>query len=197
MFIIIEDETRVTNLVLWADCFEAQQRLVLSAGMIACHGRVQRAGEVIHVVTDYLEDLSDLLRSVGTGTGRFPWSTAGATERPMRRPGIRGTGPVQASAGDRQRTSTCRIPRLDQASRCPREISVEQSSAGPSKLLGKRNVLQAVGATWPGSAKPSQTRADSGISRARLPPRSTTTLSEEVLDSVSTVDPTPGQHVSH
>ena len=55
MFITIEDETGVANLILWADRFEKQRRLVLSAGMIACHGRVQREGEVIHVVTDHLE----------------------------------------------------------------------------------------------------------------------------------------------
>ncbi len=72
MFITIEDETGVANLVLWADRFEAQRRLVLSAGMIACHGRVQREGEVIHVVTDRLEDLSDLLRSVGERDEAFP-----------------------------------------------------------------------------------------------------------------------------
>ncbi len=72
MFITIEDETGVANLVLWADRFEAQRRLVLSAGMIACHGRVQREGEVIHVVTDRLEDLSDMLRSVGERNEAFP-----------------------------------------------------------------------------------------------------------------------------
>ena len=33
--------------------------------MLACHGRVQREGEVVHVITDRLEDLSELLRSVG------------------------------------------------------------------------------------------------------------------------------------
>ena len=58
--------------MLWADRFEAQRRLVLSAGMIACHGRVQREGEVIHVVTDRLEDLSDSLRSVGERDEPFP-----------------------------------------------------------------------------------------------------------------------------
>ena len=72
MFITIEDETGVANLVLWADRFEAQRRLVLSAGMIACHGRVQREGDVIHVVTDHLEDLSTLLRSVGDRAEAFP-----------------------------------------------------------------------------------------------------------------------------
>ena len=65
MFITVEDETGVANLILWPDRFERQRRLVLSAGMIACHGRVQREGEVVHVITDRLEDLSGLLRSVG------------------------------------------------------------------------------------------------------------------------------------
>jgi len=69
MFITIEDETGVANLVLWPDRYAKQRRLVLSAGMIACHGRVQREGAVIHVVTDRLEDLSDLLRSVGEREG--------------------------------------------------------------------------------------------------------------------------------
>ena len=64
MFITIEDETGIANLVVWPSVFENQRRLILSAGMIACHGRVRREGEVIHVVTDRLEDLSEELRSV-------------------------------------------------------------------------------------------------------------------------------------
>ncbi len=65
MFITIEDETGMANLILWPDRYARQRRLVLTAGMLACHGRVQREGEVTHVITDRLEDLSDLLRSVG------------------------------------------------------------------------------------------------------------------------------------
>ena len=72
MFITVEDETGVANLILWPDRFERQRRLVLSAGMIACHGRVQREGEVVHVVTDRLEDLTELLWSVGDQDDGFP-----------------------------------------------------------------------------------------------------------------------------
>ncbi len=68
MFITIEDETGIGNLVIWPTVFERQRRLVLSAGMIACHGKVQREGEVVHVVADRLTDLSDMLRSVGRRT---------------------------------------------------------------------------------------------------------------------------------
>ncbi|SDB20481.1 error-prone DNA polymerase [Belnapia rosea] len=64
MFITIEDETGVANLIVWPSLFERQRRLVLSAGMLACRGRVQREGEVTHVIANRLEDLSDLLRGV-------------------------------------------------------------------------------------------------------------------------------------
>ncbi len=79
MFITIEDETGVANLVLWPDRHAAQRRLVLSASMLACHGRVQREGEVVHVVADRLEDLSGLLRSVGERDGAT--SAAGSDPR--------------------------------------------------------------------------------------------------------------------
>ena len=65
LFITIEDETGFANLIVWPSVFERQRRLILNASMLACHGRVQREGEVIHVIADRLEDLSGLLRSVG------------------------------------------------------------------------------------------------------------------------------------
>ncbi len=72
VFITIEDETGIANLVVWSSLFERQRRVVLSASMLACHGRVQREGEVIHVVTERLDDLSDLLKSVGGRSTPFP-----------------------------------------------------------------------------------------------------------------------------
>ena len=72
MFITIEDETGIANLVIWPSLFEKQRRLVLSAGMIACRGRVQRDGEVVHVVVEHLTDLSQELRSVGNRSLPFP-----------------------------------------------------------------------------------------------------------------------------
>jgi error-prone DNA polymerase len=65
LFVTIEDETGHANLILWPSVFEAQRRLVLSASMIACRGKLQREGEVTHVIAEHLTDLSDLLRTVG------------------------------------------------------------------------------------------------------------------------------------
>ncbi len=65
LFMTIEDETGHANLIVWASQFEAQRRLILSASMIGCHGKLQRESGVIHVIADHLTDLSDLLRGVG------------------------------------------------------------------------------------------------------------------------------------
>jgi error-prone DNA polymerase len=65
MFITIEDETGIANLILWPSQFAKQRRLVLSASMVACRGQVQQAEGVTHMVVEALEDLSGLLRSVG------------------------------------------------------------------------------------------------------------------------------------
>ncbi len=65
MFITIEDETGIANLIIWPSVFERQRRLVLTASMIACHGKVQKESGVTHVIADRLTDLSSLLREVG------------------------------------------------------------------------------------------------------------------------------------
>ena len=68
MFITLEDETNVANLVVWTKVFEANRRIILSASIIAARGMIQREGEVVHFVVHRLSDLSDALASVG-GTG--------------------------------------------------------------------------------------------------------------------------------
>ena len=65
MFITLEDETDVANLVVWTKIFEANRRTVLGASMMGVRGQVQREGEVIHIIARRLDDLSPLLASVG------------------------------------------------------------------------------------------------------------------------------------
>ena len=71
IFVTIEDETAVANLVIWPKVFEKQRRIVLGSGMLAVKGRVQREGEVVHIVAHELTDLSALLRSVGDRDAPF------------------------------------------------------------------------------------------------------------------------------
>ena len=65
MFITIEDETGIANLVIWPKVFEKRRRIILSARMMAVNGRIQREGEVVHLVAQHLTDLSPALASVG------------------------------------------------------------------------------------------------------------------------------------
>ena len=72
MFITIEDETGVANLVIWPSLYERQRRIILAAGMIAVKGRIQREGEVVHLVAKHLTDLSAELAGVGDRDDGFP-----------------------------------------------------------------------------------------------------------------------------
>lgn len=87
LFITIEDETGIANGILWPDRFEAQRRTVMSASMIGMKGRVQKEGEVIHVICDRIIDHGDLLHRVGELS--FPHRTG------------RGDGARHAGAPDR------------------------------------------------------------------------------------------------
>lgn len=54
----IEDETGVANVVIWPKLFERSRRIALGASMMAINGRIQREGDVIHLVAQQLFDLS-------------------------------------------------------------------------------------------------------------------------------------------
>jgi error-prone DNA polymerase len=72
MFVTIEDETAVANLVIWTKTFEKFHRIILGANMMGVRGRVQREGEVVHIVVHHLTDLSHELASIGSRECRFP-----------------------------------------------------------------------------------------------------------------------------
>ena len=50
MFITIGDETGPANIVVWPKLFERRRRVVLGSSMMAIHGKIQREGEVVHLV---------------------------------------------------------------------------------------------------------------------------------------------------
>ncbi len=66
VFITIEDETGIANLVVWPDVFGRQRKIVMGARLIAVHGIVQRDpdSDVIHVVARRLEDHTHMLSNL-------------------------------------------------------------------------------------------------------------------------------------
>ena len=65
LFITIEDETGIANGILWPDRFDIYRRQVMAASMIAMRGRVQKEGEIIHIICDRITDQDAMLRQVG------------------------------------------------------------------------------------------------------------------------------------
>jgi error-prone DNA polymerase len=58
VFMTIEDETGVTNAVVWPKMLERYRKVVMTARLILIEGRVQRQGDIVHIVTGRLEDRS-------------------------------------------------------------------------------------------------------------------------------------------
>lgn len=80
LFVTIEDETGIANAILWPDRFEIYRRQVMAASMIAIRGRLQKEGEVIHVIADRIVDHDAMLRSIGrTGFTVAPGRGDGAS----------------------------------------------------------------------------------------------------------------------
>ncbi|MFT4583951.1 MAG: error-prone DNA polymerase [Gammaproteobacteria bacterium] len=61
VFITLEDETGVINLIIWSNLVESQRREVLGAQLMGVVGEVQRQGDVVHVIAKRLVDHSSLL----------------------------------------------------------------------------------------------------------------------------------------
>ena len=58
VFMTLEDETDIANIIVWPKVFERNRRTVMTSRFLAVLGRLQRAGLVIHVVAESFIDLS-------------------------------------------------------------------------------------------------------------------------------------------
>lgn len=64
VFMTIEDETGIANVVVWPKTLERYRREIMSARLMLIRGRIQRHEEIIHVVSAAIEDRSDLLATL-------------------------------------------------------------------------------------------------------------------------------------
>ncbi|MHA6287647.1 error-prone DNA polymerase [Maricaulis sp. CAU 1757] len=79
IFATLEDETGVANVIIWPKCFEAHRRIVMASKLMGVTGRVQKEGQVIHVVASRLTDQSWRLAALADGE-EFAESLARADE---------------------------------------------------------------------------------------------------------------------
>jgi error-prone DNA polymerase len=68
IFMTLEDETGIANVVVWSHLFEQARGVVMTAKLIGCEGKLQIEGQpphqVIHVVAERLTDLTAMLQSL-------------------------------------------------------------------------------------------------------------------------------------
>jgi error-prone DNA polymerase len=79
VFITIEDETGIANLIVWPQILERFRRAALGATLLRCTGKLQREESVIHVVADRLADMTPRLNTLRDRTGE-------PEPRPLRKP---------------------------------------------------------------------------------------------------------------
>ena len=61
IFITLEDETGVCNVIVWRKLYERYRRAVISGRMLRITGRIQRECAVCHVIAEHVEDISFML----------------------------------------------------------------------------------------------------------------------------------------
>jgi error-prone DNA polymerase len=67
VFMTIEDETGIANIIVWPGMFERFRPIVLGARYVMVEGRLQHESGVIHVVAERMADLTPLLKRLAEG----------------------------------------------------------------------------------------------------------------------------------
>jgi error-prone DNA polymerase len=84
IFMTLEDETGVANVIVWPKVFERYRALVLGSRLVRVTGKLQNEMGVIHVVADRVEDLTPLLAEIETeGIGNEGLANADEVRRPV------------------------------------------------------------------------------------------------------------------
>ncbi|WP_417688156.1 error-prone DNA polymerase [Roseibium sp.] len=74
IFLTLEDETGVSNVVIWPKVYERFRQIVMSGRLLRVTGYLQREGIVVHLIAQQIEDLSfrlpDLARPMDSAISR-------------------------------------------------------------------------------------------------------------------------------
>lgn len=67
IFITLEDETGVSNVIVWRAMYERFRRAVIAGRCLRVTGRLQREGGITHIVAEKIEDISWMLDDLVSG----------------------------------------------------------------------------------------------------------------------------------
>ncbi|MCB1344604.1 MAG: error-prone DNA polymerase, partial [Rhodobacteraceae bacterium] len=65
VFLTLEDETGVSNVVVWPRVYDRFRRSVMGGRLLRVTGRLEREGIVVHLIAEGIEDLSHRLSELG------------------------------------------------------------------------------------------------------------------------------------
>ena len=82
VFLTLEDETGVANIVVWARVYERFRKAVIAGRLLRVSGRIERDGPVLHIVAEGIEDASPLLLTLGGETLAAPGAPRPAARHP-------------------------------------------------------------------------------------------------------------------
>jgi len=82
IFMTLEDETHIANVVVWPKIFERYRPEVLGARLCAVDGKVQSERGVIHIIAQKLWDYSPLLAGLSSESFEPPVAHADGVRRP-------------------------------------------------------------------------------------------------------------------
>jgi error-prone DNA polymerase len=83
VFMTLEDETDIANIIVWPKVFAQHRRTVMTAQFLAVRGRLQRAGLVVHVVAESFVDLSADMRRLRDGVSSDVAAASPSAELPL------------------------------------------------------------------------------------------------------------------
>ncbi|QMU57118.1 MAG: hypothetical protein GKR98_02205 [Boseongicola sp.] len=61
IFITLEDETGISNVIVWRKLYEKYRRAVIAGRALKVTGRIQRESGVTHIIAEVVEDISPML----------------------------------------------------------------------------------------------------------------------------------------
>ena len=126
IFMTLEDEAGVANVIVWPKAFERLRAIVLGSRFVAVTGKLQSEQGVIHVVADRMEDLTPWLGLLSEAGGKIN-ATARADEA---------NRPQLTMAQKRQGNHFAQTPRLD-VPRQPADLASEVVEARRAMPAGR------------------------------------------------------------
>jgi error-prone DNA polymerase len=126
IFMTLEDETGIANVIVWPKAFERLRAIVLGSRFVAVTGKLQSESGVIHIVAERMEDLTPWLGMLSEA-GHMIGALARADE--VRRP-------QPTMAQKRQGNRFAQTPRLDDP-RAPPRLPLETADAVEAMPAGR------------------------------------------------------------